>query len=308
MLYPKNIETKLGFDKIKEYLNEECVSTLGRSFVQKMRFSYRHDQVHKMMAQTSEFSLILQTESSFPNHNYIDVTEYLIRAAIPGAVLYEEEFFDIKLSLTTIQQIIHFFNNRPPEKFIQLRALMQGAIPASNPKGWETLLIEISAIIDERGKVKDNASKELFEIRRKLAIEQANVKRALDRIYRTAKNSGWIGEDMTLTVRNGRLVLPILAEHKRKLSGFVHDETSTGNIAFVEPGEVLEANNEIRDLEIRERREVLRILEQLTTRLRPDIPDLEKSYTFLGLMDVALNFIDIDEPSFFNRLNYNIIK
>jgi DNA mismatch repair protein MutS2 len=285
MLYPKNIESKLGFDKIKESLNEECVSTLGRSFVKKMRFSYAYDQVHKMMAQTAEFSLILQTESSFPNHNYIDVTEYLKRAAIPGSILYEEEFFDIKLSLTTIQQIFHFFNHRPPEKFIQLRGLMQAAIPANHPKGWEGLLVEISAIIDERGKVKDNASKELFEIRRKLAVEQANVKRTLDRIYRTAKNSGWIGEDMTLTVRNGRLVLPVLAEHKRKLSGFVHDETSTGNIAFVEPGEVLEANNEIRDLEIRERREVLRILEQLTTRLRPDIPDLEKSYTFLGLMD-----------------------
>lgn len=285
MLYPKNIETKLGFDKIKELLEEECVSSLGKSFVSKMRFSGKFDQIRKMMAQTAEFRLILETESAFPNQHYIDVTEYLKKAAIPGAIIYEEEFFEIRLSLTTIQQIIHFFHHRPPEKFPELLSLMQAALPAQHPKGWENLLTEITAVIDERGKVKDNASKELFDIRRKLAVEQANVKRTLERIYRTAKNSGWIGEDMTLAVRNGRLVLPVLAEHKRKLSGFVHDETSTGNIAYVEPGEVLEANNEIRDLEIRERREVLRILEQLTTRLRPDLPDLERSYVFLGLMD-----------------------
>lgn len=285
MLYPKNIETKLGFDKIKNYLEEECVSTLGKSFVQKMRFSSNYDQIKKMMAQTAEFRLILEIESSFPNHNYLDVTEYLKRASIPGSILYEEEFFDIKLSLTTIQQIFHFFNHRPAEKFPHLKTLMDVAVPSHNPRGWESLLVEISSIIDERGKVKDNASKDLFDIRRKLAVEQANVKRALDRIYRTAKNSGWIGDEMTIAVRNGRLVLPILAEHKRKLSGFVHDETSTGQVAYVEPGEVLEANNEIRDLEIKERREVLRILEALTTRLRPDIPDLEKSYLFLGLMD-----------------------
>ncbi len=283
MLYPKNIENKLGFDKIKELLEEECVSALGRSFVAKMRFSNKYDLIRKMMAQTSEFRIILETESSFPNQNYLDVTEHLKRAAIPGAILYEEDFFDIRLSLTTIQQISHFFNHRP--QFTELNTLRVAAMPAHHPKGWENLLTDIHAVIDDKGKVKDNASKELYEIRRKLAVEQNNVKRALERIYRTAKNSGWIGEDMSLTVRNGRLVLPILAEHKRKLSGFVHDETSTGNIAFVEPGEVLEANNEIRDLEIKERREVLRILEQLTTRLRPELPDLEKSYTFLGLMD-----------------------
>lgn len=284
MLYPENIEIKLGFDKVKAILSELCVSSLGRFFVQKIKFSSRFDLIRKMMVQTEEFKLILLTESSFPNQNYLDVQEYLKRAAIPGAILQEEEFFDIKLSLTTIQQIFHFFKNKPEENFIQLRELMKGAFP-SHASGWENLLIQISAIIDERGRVKDNASRELSEIRRKLQIEQSNVKRTLERIYRTAKNSGWIGEDMTLTVRNGRYVIPVLAEHKRKLSGFVHDETSTGQIAFVEPGEVLEANNEIRDLEIKERREILKILEQLTTQIRVEIPELERSYLFLGLID-----------------------
>jgi DNA mismatch repair protein MutS2 len=285
MLYPKNIEQKLGFDKIRELLSEECVSSLGRSFVDKIRFSDKFDQIKKMIDQTAEFRLIIQLESSFPNQNYLDVTASLKRAALEGAFLDEEQFFDIKLSLTTIQQIIHFFKNKEDGRYPRLKELMQTAIPEYNTSGWADLIAEIGGVIDERGIVKDNASRELYEIRRKLAVEQQNVKRTLERIYRTARNSGWIGEEMTLTVRNGRLVLPLLAEHKRKLSGFVHDESSTGQIAFVEPGEVLEANNEIRDLEIRERREVIRILEQLTARLRPHIPALEKSYFFLGLMD-----------------------
>ena len=285
MLYPKNIEVKLGFDKIRTLLEEECVSSLGRSFVDKIKFSDRFDQIKKMVEQTAEFRLILQIESSFPNQNYLDVISYLKRAAIPGSYLDEEEFFDIKLSLTTIQQIIHFFKNKPDERYPQLKSLMQNTLPADKQEGWSDLIGRINGVIDEKGKVKDNASKELYDIRRKLAIELSNVKRALDRIFKTAKNSGWISEDMTLSVRNGRLVIPMLAEHKRKLSGFVHDESASGQIAFVEPGEVLEANNEIRDLEIRERREVIKVLEQLTDSLRPHLADLEKSYMFLGLMD-----------------------
>lgn len=285
MLYPKNIEVKLGFDKIRTLLEEECVSPLGRSFVDKIKFSDRFDQIKKMVEQTSEFRLILQIESSFPNQNYLDVIPYLKRAAIPGSYLDEEEFFDIKLSLTTIQQIIHFFKNKPDERYPQLKSLMQNTLPADKQEGWSDLIGRINGVIDEKGKVKDNASKELYDIRRKLAIELSNVKRALDRIFKTAKNSGWISDDMSLTVRNGRLVIPMLAEHKRKLSGFVHDESASGQIAFVEPGEVLEANNEIRDLEIRERREVIKVLEQLTDSLRPHLAELEKSYMFLGLMD-----------------------
>lgn len=285
MLYPQNIEVKLGFDKIRQILAEECVSSLGRSFVDKIKFSDRFDLIKKMIDQTAEFRLILQLESSFPNQNYLDVIPYLKRAAIEGAYLDQEEFLEIKLSLTTIQQIFHFFKNKPEEIYPQLKKLTDIALPEHNKEGWSNLIGQINLVIDEKGTVKDNASKELFEIRRKLAAELQNVKRTLERIYRTAKNSGWIGDEMSLTVRNGRLVLPLLAEHKRKLSGFVHDESSTGQIAFVEPGEVLEANNEIRDLEIRERREIIKILEQLTSILRPQLADLEKSYFFLGLMD-----------------------
>jgi DNA mismatch repair protein MutS2 len=285
MLYPKNIEQKLGFDKIRENIANECVSLLGRSFVDKVRFSDNFEQVKKLIDQTAEFRLIIQLENSFPTQNYLDVSDSLKRAAIPGTFLDEEQFYDIKLSLTTIQKIIHFFKNKEDEIYPNLKALSKNSIPESNPEGWGWLISEIDRIIDERGKVRDNASPELYEIRRKLAAEQQSVRRSLERIFRTARNSGWIGDEMSLTVRNGRLVIPVLAEHKRKLGGFVHDESSTGQMAFVEPAEVLEANNEIRDLEIRERREVIKILEKLTAFIQPHVPELQKAYFFLGLMD-----------------------
>ena len=285
MLYPKDIEEKLRFDKIRDYVEQECVSPLGQTYVRKMKFSANYELIHTMMAQTAEFCLILQTDSGFPSHHYIDVTTHLKRASLPGAVLYEEAFFDLLLSLNTIHQIIEFFKNRTEEKYPRLVGLMNSVIPEKVNSGWSGLIAEIGRVIDEHGQVKDNASPELYDIRKRLLNEQAAVKRVLERIYRTAKNSGWIGEDMTIAMRDGRMVLPILAEHKRKLSGYIHDETSSGNIAFVEPGEVLETNNKIKELQLMERREILRLLEQLTSRLRPEISDLEKSYRFLGLVD-----------------------
>ncbi|MFB0946357.1 MAG: DNA mismatch repair protein MutS2 [Spirosomataceae bacterium] len=283
MLYPNHIESKIGFDKIREALSEACNSSLGRSFVDKMRFSDRYDNVKKMVEQTNEFRMILMLESGFPNQNYLDVSQALKRASIEGAFLDTEQFFDIKLSLTTIQQIIHFFKNKETTLYTQLRQLLEMAIPYDG--SWSALINQIDRVIDERGQVRDNASPELLKLRKQITSEQNAVRRTLERIYRTAKNSGWIGESMTLTVRDGRLVIPLLAEHKRKLKGFVHDESSTGQMAFVEPAEVLEANNEIRDLEIRERREVIKILENLTNILRPRLDELKPAYQFLGLMD-----------------------
>lgn len=283
MLYPQHLESKIGFDKIREALAEACNSSLGRSFVDKIRFSDNYATVKKMVEQTDEFRMILLIESGFPNQNYLDVSQALKRAGIEGAFLDTEQFFDIKLSLTTIQQIIHFFKNKEQTLYPQLRELLEMAIP--NDGSWSFLIQQIDRIIDERGQVRDNASPDLLKLRKQLAAEQNAVRRTLERIYRTAKNSGWVGESMTLTVREGRLVIPLLAEHKRKLKGFVHDESASGQLAFVEPAEVLEANNEIRDLEIQERREVVKILENLTKALRPRLPELKTAYQFLGLMD-----------------------
>ncbi|MFN3489944.1 MAG: endonuclease MutS2, partial [Emticicia sp.] len=301
MLYPQNIEQKLGFDKIREHISEQCVSSLGRAFVEKIRFSDDFKIIDRLHRQAAEFKLILQTESDFPQQNYIDVSEALSRAAIEGAFVSEEQFFEIKLSLRTIQQIIHFFkvkedNAGKQPTYSELKALVQNSLPISDGEGfikaspsgaadWAAVISQIDKIIDERGKVRDNASPELIDIRRRLISEQSDLRKTLERILRTARNSGWIGDEMSLTVRDGRMVIPILSEHKRKVKGFVHDESATGQMAFIEPAEVLEANNEIRELEARERREIVKILERLTDFIRPHVPALRKAYLFLGIID-----------------------
>ncbi len=282
MLYPKNIEQKLGFDTIRELVRAQCVSPLGQSFVDKIRFSDNYELVKKLIGQTAEFKLVLQLHSSFPEQNYFDLNESLESVSKEGSYLSEELFFDLKLSLGTILQIQDFFDGKEL-RYPLLSDMVKQAV--DQELDLREIIRSIEHIIDDRGQVRDNASGELFSLRRKIIAEQNAVRKSLERIYKMAKNSGWIGDDMTLTVRNGRLVIPLLAEHKRKLKGFVHDESATGNMAFVEPAEVLEANNEIRDLEIKERREVIRILKSLTSEIRPFIPELRKSYFLLGLVD-----------------------
>jgi DNA mismatch repair protein MutS2 len=147
------------------------------------------------------------------------------------------------------------------------------------------ILDALDKVIDDRGRLKDNASPELQSIRRQLVSQENDLRKKLDSILRNARSNGWVSDDFSLTLRNGRMVIPLAAEHKRKIKGFIHDESDTGKTVFLEPTEVLEANNEIRELESAERREIIRILMDLTTRLRPHVPVLKRAYTFLGIID-----------------------
>ena len=279
MLYPPNLEQKLGFDRLREWLKEACISPLGRAFVDKIRFSDNFGLVEKLVGQTAEMQRIMQSGGDFPAQNYFDATPYLRRAAIEGTMLVEEEFFNLKASLNTISGCLRFFANQPPEAYPLLGEY------AATIRVERSVTDAIDRIIDERGLIRDNASPELAQIRRRLISEQIAVRKKLDGMLRTAKSSGWVGEDVSLTIRNGRLVIPIAAEHKRKFKGFIHDESSTGQTVFIEPTDVLEANNAIRELEYEERREINRILIRLTDQLRPYLPELHKAYQFLGLMD-----------------------
>lgn len=312
MLYPKNIEQKLGFDRIRELLNEACISPLGQAFVEKIRFSDNYDLIQKMVRQVAEMKEIMQFDaSSFPAQNYLDVNTQLSKASIEGAFLSEEEFYDIKRSLRTIQECLRFFEGKEPEQFPQLRELMVSAFREKIRKNTETeeeededtelsaskepfrnpvleirgLIDALDKIIDDRGKLKDNASAELQNIRRKLNAEENDLRKKLESILRHARSNGWITDDFSLTVRNGRMVIPIAAEHKRKLKGFIHDESDTGKTVFMEPAETLESNNVIKELEAAEKREIVRILMDLTSRIRPQVPLLRKAYTFLSIVD-----------------------
>ena len=279
MLYPNTLEQKLGFDKIRELLRQACISPLGQDYVDKIRFSDNHQLIDKLLRQTYEFTQIVQYEPDFPQSNYLDVRPQLQKARVEGITLMEDEFFDLKLALKTIQDCLRFLANQEEGQYPYLAEL---AGPVTVDKN---LLAALERVIDDRGHVRDNASPELATIRRRIISEQSNLRKRLDSILRTARQQGWIPEDLGLTIRGGRLVIPLAAEHKRKIRGFIHDESDTGKTVYIEPAEVFDGNNEVRELEYEERREVYRILLALTDQIRPFLPDLNKAINFLAQID-----------------------
>ncbi|MEZ0483220.1 endonuclease MutS2 [Fibrella aquatica] len=279
MLYPNTLEQKLGFDKIRELLRQACISPLGQDYVDKIRFSDNHQLIDKLLRQTYEFTQIVQYEPDFPQSNYLDVRPQLQKARIEGITLMEDEFFNLKLALKTIQDCLRFLANQEEDQYPYLAELAQPVTVDKN------LLAALERVIDDRGHVRDNASPELASIRRRIISEQSNLRKRLDSILRTARQQGWIPDDLGLTIRGGRLVIPLAAEHKRKIRGFVHDESDTGKTVYIEPAEVFDGNNEVRELEYEERREVYRILLALTDQVRPFLPDLSKAVNFLAQID-----------------------
>jgi DNA mismatch repair protein MutS2 len=280
MLYPENIEVKLGFDKVRELIKQECISSLGISYVEKIRFSDDHQLIKKLLEQTEEFRKILSSGEYFPSNDYLDTRSYIKKAKVPGAFLTEEEFHHVKLSLKTIFNCLQFFQEESKKSQYPLLSELSGSVQLER-----NLLKNIEAIIDEKGTVRNNASKELKEIRNKLITEQVKLRKVLDNILKQAKSQGFTPDDVSLTIRNGRMVIPVNAEHKRRIKGFIHDESSTGQTVFLEPAEVLEINNYLRELEYKERREIIKILIGLTDNLRPHVPELFRAYQFLGMID-----------------------
>ncbi|AQG80373.1 endonuclease MutS2 [Spirosoma montaniterrae] len=280
MLYPKTLDYKLGFDTIRERLKDACISPLGQDYVDKIRFTDNLQLIDKLLRQTDEFRQIVQFEPDFPSSNYIDVRPHLSRARVEGLALTEAEFFDLKLALRTVQGCLAFLSKREQDNGFPFLRELAGPVAVN-----KALTDALERVIDDRGLVRDSASPELASIRRRIIAEQANLRKRLDSILRQARQNGWIPDDLSLTVRGGRLVIPIAAEHKRKIKGFVHDESQTGQTVFLEPAEVFDANNEIRELEYEERREIYRILMALTDQIRPHLEDLRRAVNFLAQID-----------------------
>jgi DNA mismatch repair protein MutS2 len=278
MLYPASLEEKIGFNRIKELLKDHCEGELGIANVDGIRFSTDYEQISSTLAQTDEFLKILNSKESFPAGEYFNIRKYLIKSSKIDAFLLEEEFHELKLSLIKVDQIIKFFK-RQDEKYPQLSLLTVGIY--LNPQ----IIFEIERVIDERGKIRNNASPLLLDIRSQLQKLEFKVRARLDNLLKQFMVDGYSNDDATVTIRNGRLVVPVRAEFKRSVSGFIHDESSTGQTAFIEPSQVVEINNDIRDLIYKEKREITRILISLTDLIRPEVANLEKCNELLGIID-----------------------
>ena len=281
MIYPQNFEQKTGFDKIRHLITEKCLSPLGEERVAEMGFSADFEVVSKRLEQTDEFIRILHGDTEFPASYFFDVRYSLKRIRPEGTWLDERELFDLKRSLQTINDIVRFFKPMDDEE-IKYPALTE---LAGDIFVFPQLIGKIDSILDKFGKVKDSASSTLSQIRREITITMSGISRSLQSILRAAQSDGVVDKDVTPTMRDGRLMIPVAPAFKRKIKGIVHDESASGKTVFIEPEVVVEANNRIRELEGEERREIIKILTEFTNVIRPLAPDILQSYEFLADID-----------------------
>lgn len=291
MIFPQNFEEKIDFLTIRKILKQHCISDMGRFYVDKITFSTQFETVQKLLRQTQEFRIILSGGDAFPSQNYLDMRSELIPLHIAGTFIEQESLPMIKDSLSTICQILDFFEKEESKDFIELRKLTKDIYVDRG------IIHQIDLIIDEKGEIRDAASEKLSSIRKERAAIEASVFGKVKQALIKAKANGYTAEDVEITVRNGRLVIPVIAAYKRNVSGFIHDESSSGQTTYIEPAVAFEINNEIRDLLNAERREIIRILTAFTDNLRPELDSLTEAFRFLGLIDFirakALFSIDI---------------
>ena len=281
MIYPDNFENKIGFDQIRTLVASKCLSPLGEERVEEMAFSADYQYIQEQLSQVEEFVRIIQEEDDFPVNHFYDVRPALKNIRIEGTWLDEGAVFDLRRSLQTIKDIVGFLQKEDEENtpYPHLQRL------AGEVAVFPQLLKAIDGILDKYGRVKDNASSELQHIRREMAQVSGSISKSLNAILRSAQSEGLVDKDVTPTMRDGRLVIPVAPAFKRKLKGIVHDESATGKTVFIEPAEVVEANNRIRELESEERREIIKILITFADTVRPLAPDILQSYEFLAWID-----------------------
>lgn len=282
MIYPKNFESKVGFDTIRKVLEGHCMSTLGIFHCKNMCYSNHYDTVLRQLEETNEFLSIITTQAEFPLNDFHDVTPALNSIRALGSYMPTEELFRLRKSLGTIGAISTFFSRRDEEgntPYPRLSELCSGII------SFNHITKEIDIILDKFGNIKDNASPELYSIKKAIQATTASINGILRRIITEGKLSGILDNDVSPSVRDGRLVIPVAPMNKRKIQGIVHDESATGKTVYIEPGEIVEANNTIRELEAEMKREIIRILTEIANLIRPHIDEMLVSYDILGQID-----------------------
>ncbi len=288
MIYPQNFEQKIGFDEIRELLKSRCLSTLGKEKADELAFSDNAEMVNEWQRQIHEFRQLMEQAENFPMNFFFDVRKSVSRIRLEGTHLEEDEVWDLRRSLQTISDIVRFLNSGADETasgqttypYPALHRLTEGVTT------FPAIIRRIDSILDKLGKIKDSASMTLAGIRHEYSKMEGTISRTLYTILHTAQRDGLVDKDVKPAVRDGRLVIPVSPMLKRKINGIVHDESATGKTVYIEPAEVVEANNKVRELEVAERREIIRILTVFSDELRPNVAEILNSYEFLAIIDL----------------------
>lgn len=280
MIYPENFESKIGFDRIRNQIAVLCITDGAREKLSGLHFSTSREEIVRLLEETFEMRTILMLESDFPESNYVDTALFLKKAEVTGAFLETGEILTLRKGLTAAYELVRFFGSDSGAKYPRLRALSRDV------QGFPEIINHIDSIIDRFGKVKDSASPELYTVRRSIREREGQISRRLQQIMSQAQAAGLVDADASVSIREGRAVIPVSAANKRKIKGFVHDESATGKTVYIEPVEVVEINNELKELEYEERREVVRVLVRFTEMLRPELPGIAASGDYLTTMDL----------------------
>ena len=257
MIYPNNYESKIGFDTIRHLLKEHCISTLGKERVDEISFTDDAALVNEQMAQIREFRRLMQATEKPEMNFFFDMRASVTRIRMENTHLEEDELFDLRRSLETIGVVVAFLNKNngddenPEYTYPALHRL------AEDVQTFPAIIRRIDSVLDKFGKIKDSASMTLAGIRHDMEQTAGSISRTLYTILHSAQRDGLVAQDVAPTLRDGRLMIPVAPGLKRRIKGIVHDESATGKTVFIEPAEVVEANNKIRELEAQERREII---------------------------------------------------
>ena len=279
MIYPASFEQKIGFDRVREQIAALCTMRAARERIAAEGFSTSPREIEHRLALADEMRLVLDMERDFPGGEYPDVDHIVAKLRVEGTFLDVEEVVTLGRALAAVGGIVEFLLNRA-ERYPVLHARTRGV------EAFPEIVRRIATIVDRFGNVRDNASPALQEIRRAIREREGQAAKRLQAVLAAAKSSGIVESDAQISIRDGRAVIPVSASNKRKLNGFIHDESATGKTFYVEPVEVVEINNELRELEYAERREIVRILTEFTETIRPDVGLIAASGDYLAEMDM----------------------
>lgn len=279
MIYPDNYEQKIGFDRIREQVRALCATEGAAIKLDNTRFSTDYREVVGLLEQTFEMRTALMMENDFPSRGFVDTSALLDKLGIEGTFLETEEIIVLGRALRMVSELTLFFAAKSEEEYPRLKALSAGI------GNFPQIIRRIDSIIDQYGKIKDSASEELGSIRKRIRSHEGQISKRLQQILSQAQSSGIVDSEATVSIRDGRAVIPVSAANKRKLKGFIHDESATGKTFYIEPVEIVEINNELKELEYEERREIIRILAEFTDFIRPEAENIALSGDYLTTVD-----------------------
>ena len=286
------LEQKIGFDRVRQIISDRCSTSYAVERAASETFSTNPAHIRKRLLLTDEMRLIMMFEDGFPSGGFIDCIDFLKPLERTSAAIELHSLRKLKTMLDTLRKVTTFFDGVKDGVYPNLKRM------SSRVLNFPEIQRRIDLILDRYGDVKDTASDELYNIRKSLREKEGTISRRMSAILRKAQEEGIVDSDAGVSIRDGKMLIPVSAANKKRIPGFIYDESATGKTAFIEPAEVVELDNQIKELRFSEQREIVRILFEFTEFLRPYIPDLLDAAKFLGEIDfimakaqIALDFI-----------------